>query len=144
MGHTEVVFRLIAGLGVLAFAAYLGIARDKSEKRIQRVTFLFGIIFVIFAMLFGAYVIAMIAPHFLNLTAENFESSMLVLQIFVNIFIGIPGLTWMMRLISMRCRDAGYRPGLAYIGAIPVVQLLFILWLCFPKPVDPMTRSGTA
>jgi hypothetical protein len=123
---------LVFGIAVIAISAYLGIKRDKTGRRVQRLNFLFGILFVLFAMwVVGAFVVHTFA-RIMTLTPENFVMSMLIMKVVVNLVVGIPGLTLLMRLVSMRCRDAGYRPGLAYLGAVPVLQILFWLWLLFP------------
>lgn len=121
------------GIAMVVISAYLGITRDRTGRRVQRVGFLFGVIFAFFAMWIGVVLITDLLPKFGPLTAENFESTMLKMRIVINLFIGIPGLAFILRLVSMRCRDAGYRPGLAYLGAVPALQLLFLLWLMFPR-----------
>lgn len=129
---------------VFASSAYLGITRDKTGRRVQRVSFLLGVIFVLFAMRIGGVFITYLLPKFVTLTADNFESAMLNMQVGIYFFIGIPGLAFILRLVSMRCRDAGYRPGLAYLGAVPVLQCLFWLWMLFPRSVGtPAMANAT-
>ncbi len=140
----EMLTSLAFGIAVIAISAYLGITRDTTGRRVQRLSFLFGIIFVLFAMwMVGVFIVSTL-PRFMTLTPENFESSMLIMKVIINLVVGIPGLALVTRLVSMRCRDAGYRPRLAYLGAVPVLQILFWLWLLFPRSTTAPTLASTA
>jgi len=140
----EIFTSLALGMAVIAISTYLGITRDKTGRRVQRLNFLFGIIFVLFAMwMVGVFIVSTL-PRFMTLTPESFESSMLIMKVAINVVVGIPGLALITRLVSMRCRDASYRPGLAYLGAIPVLQILFWLWLLFPRSTGAPTLANAA
>ena len=110
----------------------------------RRGPFLWGVILVLLAMRTIDGLITSLLPKLVPLTADNFDATMLNVQGGIYFFVGIPGLALILRLVSMRCRDAGYRKGLAYLGVVPVLQVLFWFWLSFPRSIDaPAVANAT-
>lgn len=144
MDSKELLLRVAAGIGLIVIAAYLGITRDKTQKRKQRVNFLCSLIFIWIAVLIAGYAVVSIVSRSVTLTAENYQSVSLTFEILINLFISLPALAFTLRFISLRNRDAGYRPGIAYLGAIPLVQFFFIIWLLFAKPALQAETSNAA
>jgi len=133
----------IIGAATLALSIHLGIKRDVQGSRMRRGRYLFAMLFILFAMWIGGNLVAVVLAIKLHVTEENFVQSRLIMQVVMSVLIGIPGLTALLRTVSARCRDAGYRPGIAYLGAIPLLQILFWVWLLFPRSVaEPQAATA--
>ncbi|MBI2254479.1 MAG: hypothetical protein HYU58_07675 [Proteobacteria bacterium] len=143
---TENIAYLISlgiGAATLALSTYLGISRNVQGFRMKRSRYLFAMLFILLAMWIGGNFVAVILAIQLHITADNFERSRLIMQLVISAVIGIPGLTALLHTVSGRCRDAGYRPSIAYLGAIPLLQMLFWIWLLFPRSVvEPQTATA--
>jgi uncharacterized membrane protein YhaH (DUF805 family) len=136
--------KIAIGAATLAGAAYLGIARDNSGFRMRRRHYLFALLFTLFALWVGGHIVAIAGIYALKPNVENFDRSMLSVQVLVALLVGLPGLTALLRLCSQRCRDAGYSPRVAYLGTAPVLQLLFFIWLLFPRSAVPAVEASQA
>lgn len=123
------------GSATLALATYFGIARAPQGARMKRPQFLFALLFILFAMWIAGNFLAVILAIKLHVTEENLQQSQLIMRLVIGVLIGIPGLTALLRITSARCRDAGYSPRIAYLGATPLLQILFWIWLLFPRSV---------
>ncbi|WP_374655050.1 hypothetical protein [Dongia sp.] len=133
---------IAVAIAVLVTATYFGIARDHTGQRVKRLNYLFAVLFIMLAMWIGTIVVSLVLATSIEITEENFEQTILIMQIVINFLIGIPGLTALYRIVSMRCRDAGYPPRLAYLGAIPLLQLFYFIWLLFPaSKAEPVVTS---
>jgi len=135
---------LAIGVIALALSAYLGIARDRSDRRVKRGNYLFGVVFLLFAMWVGNVLVALVVGS--ASASSNLDEAALLLriQIATCLFVVVPGMSLLLRLVSMRCRDAGYAKGVAYLGAVPLVQIFFILWLLFPKGSSSVQAANAA
>jgi uncharacterized membrane protein YhaH (DUF805 family) len=140
-GDMDLLVSGVIGAGTVALSTYLGITRNSQTGRLKRLNYLFAMLFILFAMWIGGNLIAVVLAIKLHITEENFQQSQLIMQLVMSVVIGIPGLTALMRVMAGRCRDAGYQPRTAYFGAIPLLQILFWIWLLFPKSVAEPTAS---
>ena len=136
--------KIAIGAATLAGATYLGIARDNSGFRMRRRHYLFALLFTLIVFWVGAHFVAGLAVFALKSTVVNFDHSVLIGQFVTALLVGLPGMTALLRLCSQRCRDAGYGPRVAYLGTAPLLQLLFFIWLLFPRSAAPAVEASQA
>ena len=131
------------GAATLAVSTYLGITRDTKGVRTNRMHYAFAMLFILFAIWVGGNFVVVILAMNLRAAEGNVQQSQIIMQLVVSVLIGVPGLTALMRTSSGRCRDAGYGSRVAYLGATPLLQILFWIWLLFPRSAArPQTAAA--